>query len=490
MTLFLVLFFNFDSDLSGLGNIEFMAHRIEVGFKPSIRDALGEKVRKRIQDDLGMSVAGVRTIEVYTVDMDLSPAELTALAAGPFSDPVIQEYAIDRPLAREFDWLIEVGLRPGVTDNVGRTALEALALLLGRAPGAEEKVYAARQFLVRGALDRAGAEHIAKDLLANELIQHFEIYSHAAFDFERGVPAHVPRVIESSRLLVEEIDLGVSDQELMRISRERLLALTLAEMKVLQAYFASDEVLARRQHAGLGNRATDVELEALAQTWSEHCKHKIFNAVIDYTDERGRQTVIDSLFDTCIKGSTRSVRTKLGERDWCVSVFKDNAGIISWDDNYNLVFKVETHNSPSALDPYGGALTGIVGVNRDPLRHGPGSRLIFNTDVFCFASPFYEEQLPPRLLHPRRIYEGVREGVEHGGNKSGIPTVNGSIVFDDRFLGKPLVYCGTAGIMPKTILGEPSHDKGGAPWRPDCHGRRPHRQRRHPRRDFFFRRAA
>jgi phosphoribosylformylglycinamidine synthase len=436
-----------------------MAHRIEVGFKPAIRDALGEKVRKRIQDDLGMAVAAVRTIEVYTVDMDLKAAELTALAAGPFSDPVIQEYAIDRPLARGFDWLIEVGLRPGVTDNVGRTALEALALLLGRAPGAEEKVYAARQFLIRGELDRSGAEHIAKDLLANELIQHFEIFSRAAFDFERGVPAHVPRVIESSRLLVEEIDLGVSDQELVRISRERLLALTLAEMKVLQAYFGSDQARARRQQAGLGNRATDVELEALAQTWSEHCKHKIFNAVIEYTDERGRKTVIDSLFDTCIKGATRSVRTKLGERDWCVSVFTDNAGIISWDDHYNLVFKVETHNSPSALDPYGGALTGIVGVNRDPLGTGRGSRLIFNTDVFCFASPFYEEELPPRLLHPRRIYEGVREGVEHGGNKSGIPTVNGSIVFDDRFLGKPLVYCGTAGVMPKKILGEPSHTK-------------------------------
>jgi len=135
-----------------------MAHRIEVGFKAEIRDALGEKVRKRIQEDLGMSVASVRTIEVYTMDMDLGSAELAALAAGPFSDPVIQEYAIDLPLAREFDWLIEVGLRPGVTDNVGRTALEALALLLDRVPGTEEKVYASRQYLLCGELDRAGAE--------------------------------------------------------------------------------------------------------------------------------------------------------------------------------------------------------------------------------------------------------------------------------------------------------------------------------------------
>ena len=248
-------------------------------------------------------------------------------------------------------------------------------------------------------------------------------------------------------------------KSLLRISRERLLALSLSEMKVLQAYFAREDVRAQRQQVGLGARATDVELEALAQTWSEHCKHKIFNAAIEYTDERGQQTVINSLFDTYIRGATRKVRSKLGDRDWCVSVFTDNAGIISWNDHYNLVFKVETHNSPSALDPYGGALTGIVGVNRDPLGTGKGSRLIFNTDVFCFATPFYEEPLPPRILHPRRIYEGVREGVEHGGNKSGIPTVNGSIVFDDRFLGKPLVYCGTAGIMPREILGEPSHTK-------------------------------
>ena len=127
--------------------------------------------------------------------------------------------------------------------------------------------------------------------------------------------------------------------------------------------------------------------------------------------------------------------------------------------DYNLVFKVETHNSPSALDPYGGALTGIVGVNRDPFGTGMGAKLIFNTDVFCFADPFRTGKLPPKILHPLRIFEGVREGVEHGGNKSGIPTVNGCLVFDERYLGKPLVYCGTAGIMPKEINGSPSHLK-------------------------------
>jgi phosphoribosylformylglycinamidine synthase II len=214
-----------------------------------------------------------------------------------------------------------------------------------------------------------------------------------------------------------------------------------------------------RRRVGLGSKITDVELECLAQTWSEHCKHKIFNARVTYQAENGSLQEIDSLFDTYIKGSTKEIRKRLGENDWCLSVFVDNAGIIRFNDDYNLVFKVETHNSPSALDPYGGALTGIVGVNRDPFCTGKGAKLIFNTDVFCFAPPTYDKPLPQRILHPRRIYEGVREGVEHGGNKSGIPTVNGCIVFDERYLGKPLVYCGTGGIMPAQIDGIPTHGK-------------------------------
>ena len=440
-----------------------MAHRIEVGLKPEIKDALGEKIKRRIQNDLHIAVDMVRTIDVFIIDINLNAAELAAVAAGPFSDPIIQHYAINRPLATGFDWLIEVGLRPGVTDNVGRTALEALSLILNRLPSPDEKVYSARQYLLRGAIDRSAVEKIARDLLANELIQRYEIYHRDEFDYQKGIPAYVPRVSETSLIQVCAIDLAVTDEELMRISKERLLALSLAEMKAIQSYFGSEPVLAARRGFGLDDRATDVEIEALAQTWSEHCKHKIFNADIEYTDEQGQRCVIHSLFDKYIRGATEQVRKKLGKRDWCVSVFTDNAGIISWNDQYNLVFKVETHNSPSALDPYGGALTGIVGVNRDPLGTGRGSKLIFNTDVFCFASPFYEAQLPPRILHPRRIFEGVREGVEHGGNKSGIPTVNGSIVFDDRFLGKPLVYCGTAGIMPKIVLGEPSHIKEARP---------------------------
>ena len=215
---------------------------------------------------------------------------------------------------------------------------------------------------------------------------------------------------------------------------------------------------------GYPSQATDAEVEMLAQTWSEHCQHKIFNARISYQDrERGISSIIDGLYGSCIKQPTALLRRCMGAEDFCLSVFKDNAGVVRFTEDHNLCIKVETHNSPSALDPYGGALTGIVGVNRDPMGTGFGANMVCNTDVFCFASPFHEEGLPPRLLHPRRVLEGVREGVEHGGNKSGIPTVNGSIVFHERFLGKPLVYCGTVGMMPALAAGRPSHEKKAEP---------------------------
>ncbi|MBU2055367.1 MAG: phosphoribosylformylglycinamidine synthase, partial [Proteobacteria bacterium] len=370
-----------------------MANRIEIGFRQGIRDALGEKIKKRIVGHLRIHVDSVNTIEVYTVDGDLAPGELEAAARGPLSDPVIQQYAIDRGLARGFDWLIEVGYRPGVTDNVGKTAAEAIALLAGK----PIRVYTSRQYAISGIRDRctldlitrADAERIASELLANELIQHYEIIDGKTWDPAQGIKPYVPRVVGEDRPRTEEIDLDCPDEALLRISSERVLALTLNEMKILRDYLKNDAVLARRREVGLGDRMTDAELECLAQTWSEHCKHKIFNARIAYDGGEGESSEIDSLFATCIKRATREIRERMGADDWCLSVFADNAGIIRFNADWNLVFKVETHNSPSALDPYGGALTGIVGVNRDPFGCGRGAKLIFNTDVFCFAPPGY-----------------------------------------------------------------------------------------------------
>jgi phosphoribosylformylglycinamidine synthase len=437
-----------------------MADRIEVGFIKGVRDALGEKTKKRIGENLGLPVEFVATVEIYTIEGNLTASELNQAAAGPLSDPVIQEYAVNRPLARDFDWLIEVGFRPGVTDNVGKTAREAIILLLGEGLGDRKiSVYTSLQYLISGPITKTDAERIASDILANDLIERHQVVGKEEFDFTNGMPAVVPQVTGKDEPHVEQINLTkLGADSLLKISQEKLLALNIEEMEAIAKYYSDPAVVKARKKVGLDENTTDVELECLAQTWSEHCKHKIFNSRIEYHDGRTKKT-INSLFKTYIKGSTAKIRKAKGKKDFCLSVFVDNAGVIKFNDDHNLVFKVETHNSPSALDPYGGALTGIIGVNRDPFGTGLGAKLIFNTDVFCFASPFHKKELPPRILHPRRIYEGVREGVEHGGNKSGIPTVNGSIVFDERFLGKPLVYCGTAGIMPAKINGKPTHEK-------------------------------
>ncbi len=438
-----------------------MPWRIVVGLKDDIRDARGERVKQEIREHLGIALHSVRTLDVYTVDAQLSDAEVEAAAEGPFSDPVIQEYAINKPLAHDFDVLVEVGYRPGVTDNAGRTAREAIQYITGRQFTSSEAVYTSVQYLLSGDIDLDSAERIASDFLANGLIQRWDIVPASQFDRDRGLPVVIPKVdVGSHQIEIRNVDLNVTDEELMQISQAGMLALTLEEMKTIQAYYRRSDVVAERQKVGLGAMPTDAELEALAQTWSEHCKHKIFAAAIDYEDATtGKTQRIDSLFKSYIMQATKDIREQAGDHDICLSVFKDNAGVIRFTDDWSIVFKVETHNSPSALDPYGGALTGIVGVNRDSFGTGLGARLMFNTDVFCFASPFYDKPLPPRLLHPRRIFEGVVEGVEHGGNKSGIPTVNGSIVFDERFAGKPLVYCGTGSIMPRTINGRPCHEK-------------------------------
>ena len=435
-----------------------MTHRIDVCLKQAMTDPAGRRIAARIESDLGFKLDELRVADSFIIDMDLERSELELLAKEVFVDPVIQEAAIDEPLNLPFDWIVEVGYRPGVTDNVGRTAREAVERTLNIRKRSGGGVYNRKVYFFRGQLERDQISAIARDLLANDLIQTSQVFSPT--DHRYSIVA--PVVTSKAEIKVREIDLDQSDKELLRISQSGVLALNIEEMKAIQAFFRDDSYIERRKKYRLSQKITDCELEVLAQTWSEHCKHKIFNAIIDY-EEDGKKFQINSLFKSYVQRATEDIRKKLGQRDYCLSVFKDNAGVIKLDDDWNLVVKVETHNSPSALDPYGGALTGIVGVNRDPFGTGLGCRLIFNTDVFCFAPPDYSGSIPPRLLHPKRVFEGVREGVEHGGNKSGIPTVNGAVVFDERYLGKPLVYCGTGGLMPSKINGKPAHVKKANP---------------------------
>jgi phosphoribosylformylglycinamidine synthase II len=440
-----------------------MSSRIEVSFKPDYRDPLGESVQRGIVEDLGLSVEQVRTVDVYTIDAGLTPQEVERVRRELLTDPIIQESSAVSRLAREFSWVIEVGFRPGVTDNVGKTAREGIEAVLGRALGPEEAVYTSRQYLLTGRLTQDEVERIAGDLIANSLIQRWEIRSIADWAEGYDTALGVPKVGGAERPRVESIPLDLPEMGLMQLSDSRMLALSLEEMQAVRRYYETPSRAAERRALSLPEWPTDVELEALAQTWSEHCKHKIFNAHITYADEQGRIQKIDSLFKTFIVQATQEIGQRV---DWLVSVFHDNAGVIRLNADWNLSMKVETHNTPSALDPYGGALTGIVGVNRDPFGTGKGCQLLFNTDVLCFAPPDYAKPLPPRLMHPKRVFRGVHRGVKDGANQSGIPDINGAILFDERFLGKPLVFCGTGGIMPASLQGLPAHEKRANPG--DC----------------------
>jgi len=448
-----------------------MLWRVEVGLRPHLMDALGQRVRNKISRELDIDVDDVSTIKVYTITgLDRSQMQ-RVLENHVLDDPILHRASLN-PLPGEFDWTLEVGFRPGVTDNEGRTATASLAMVLGLAarplpgdPALDMAVYTSTRYMLRGRLGEEEVRRIATGLLANELIQRFELKSRAQWQEDPGFTAKAARVVGQPSDTVQTVSLtGKSDAQLLDISRQGVLALSLEEMQAVRDHYARPEITAVRRAMNLPDQPTDVELEALAQTWSEHCKHKIFNARITYRHQpAGRVEDINSLYKTFIQTPTALLRRRMGPDDLCLSVFKDNAGVIRFTDNINVCVKVETHNSPSALDPYGGALTGIVGVNRDPMGTGLGANLLCNTNVFCLGSPFYDQPLPPRLLHPRRVLEGVREGVEHGGNKSGIPTVNGSLVFHERFVGKPLIFCGTVGTMPTTIQGRPSHVKQARP---------------------------
>ena len=438
-----------------------MPHLIETGMKPRLPDPAGESVRRQVAEDLSVDLDGVQVIDVYTIDAALSADELERVRTEVFTDPVIQESVTDGSLVSDCAYVIEVGFLPGVTDNVGKTSAEGVADALGRnlAPG--EAVYKSTQYAIRGDVTRETCQRIARDLLANELIQRWVVKSADELRALEGQPLlGLPVVKEAGSIGVHPVDLELADAGLVALSRDMMLALSIDEMKAIQAHYSDDQVRAYRQSAGLPAQPTDIELEILAQTWSEHCKHKIFNARINYTDEHGNSQKIDSVFKTFVRATTDEAAKRV---DWLVSVFDDNAGLIRFDENWNFALKCETHNSPSALDPYGGAITGIVGVNRDILGAAMACRCILNTDVFCFASPYYDGKIPPRLMHPRRVLRGVHRGVKDGGNQSGIPDVNGAIVFHERFLGKPLVFCGTGGLIPATLAGKPSHVKQANP---------------------------
>lgn len=444
-----------------------MVTRLEISARPSLRDPRGEEAEHKIRSFLGIAVERVRTREVYRIEGDLSADERQRVL-DEFVDPVQQTGALDRLIedgdGTTYDVVVGVGYKPGVTDPVGRSAKVAVEDTLGRSLGEDAAVYCSRLYLLAG-VDSVQARRIAEDLLANPVIQTIDVAGWREW-LASEPDLSVPRVPAGDLPTVKRIDLSGDDPELERISRRGQLALTLREMRTIRDHFNAAARDRRRVQAGLDARPTDVELECLAQTWSEHCKHKIFNATVTYREAGKPDETIRSLFKSCIRGATETIDARaklLHGASWLVSVFHDNAGVVTFDDEMHLVYKVETHNSPSALDPYGGAITGIVGVNRDPFGTGLGSDLLVNVWGYCFASPFHNGELPTGLLHPRRIRDGVHQGVIDGGNQSGVPYGRGWERFDARYLGKPLVFCGTVGALPVTVAGRPGEEKRARP---------------------------
>jgi phosphoribosylformylglycinamidine synthase II len=435
-------------------------------------NAREQRVARSARQHLRVPVYGSETVELFwcrsSDGAEIPEAEARLWGERVFCDPVLQEFALGH--APEFrpcsgagsltpSFVVQVRFLPGVTDNVGRTATEAVHLVSAWAREHDVCVFTGKAVYFYGDLSRAEVERVAGEIIGNPLIESLKVSSWADYySADRFEAQTVPDVVLQGDARVETVSLDADDRALERLSRERCWALSIAELHVIKGYYARPEVKAHRAKFGLPEDPTDVEMEILAQTWSEHCKHKIFAAEIDYT-EAARPEGYPALGNFTVRSLFKSYIKKVTDElanPWLVSVFTDNAGVVRFDPHVDLCIKVETHNSPSALDPYGGALTGIVGVNRDILGCGLGARPIANTDVFCFGPPDWpgvgeEKELPEGLKHPRRIFEGVHLGVEDGGNKSGIPTVNGAFAFHRDFSGKPLVFCGTIGAMPPKL---------------------------------------
>ena len=425
-----------------------------------LKDARGESIRSMLKADHGIEVASVRVILGYLVKSDISEKDATSLIYDLFADPVIEVGSMDSRMLGDFsippEAAIQVGFKPGVTDNSGQAGLDGLITLFPEQSTSSVSTQITYAFW--GVSEQTSPNELAAKLY-NPMIERASVAGRDDCINGNWPTLEFP---ESPKAIFQEpatIDLEVSDEDLIKISENGLLALNLQEMKAIQSHYRDPVVRSDRDEKGLpSDRPTDAELECLAQTWSEHCSHKIFAARISHTDKvTGEVSDIDSLFRTHIMQPTLDIQEDV---DWLLSIFHDNSGVISWNDDWSVCIKAETHNSPSALDPFGGAITGIVGVNRDIIGTGLGARPIANTDVFCFGSPDFSGDLPKGLFHPSRVFRGVHSGVRSGGNESGIPTVNGAIVFDDRYIGKPLVFCGTVGIMPRLLPdGRESHVK-------------------------------
>ena len=429
------------------------AFRIEI--ENTVQDNRAASYQTKIQA-AGFPITGVATTDVYTIVHKFKPAEQEQVGEM-LTNPVYESFNIDDPdVYREFDWVVEIGFLPGVTDNVGSTVVESIENKFGiKFDVPHENAYGSIMLYVSGVLSEEQAQQIGR-LFANPLIQRISVKSQEQFQEDNGMDIFAPEVKLHKPAKPMEVDLELSDEELVLLGKKGIagpdgvrrgpLALSLLYLHTIRDYFREE-----------GRNPYDIELESIAQTWSEHCRHTIFANPINEHD--------GGIFKTFIRQATVDIRKNKGKDDFCISVFSDNSGGIVFDDEWSVSDKMETHNSPSALDPLGGAMTGIVGVNRDCIGYGRGSKPVINRYGFCTADPrktfdlYRGKGKSNPILQPREILDGVVEGVNEGGNQSGIPTPLGFTYFDDGYAGKPLVFAGTIGLIPRKLEGRDSSEK-------------------------------
>jgi len=396
-----------------------MAHRVEIRSKDGFGDPHADGIHHQIRE-LGIeSVSAVRSARLFFLYGDLTEDDARRVAGELLADAVSEQYVLGAsPRAGR---VVEVHLKPGVMDPVAGSAERAISDM-GLSLSA---VKTGRRYELLGDVTDQQARTIATRLLANPVIEDVHYAAHTPP--ETHGHGYEFRLVE---VPIRDLD----DAGLEKLSREGDLFLNLTEMKTIQDHFRA-----------LGREPRDVELEMLAQTWSEHCGHKTFRSDVHVRNAAGEtvEQIPNLLKNTVFRGTMEL------NKPWCLNVFEDNAGVIEFDEEHAVCFKVETHNHPSAIEPYGGAATGTGGVVRDPLGTGLGARPVANTDVFCFGPPEMPAgDVPKGVLHPRRVMRGVVAGVRDYGNRMGIPTVNGAVYFDEKYLGNPLVFCGTVGLLP------------------------------------------
>ncbi len=403
-------------------------YRVEATVADPANDGVGRGVLRDLQDFGLQGVTQVRSIRVFTFAGNFAAGEAERIAREFLADAVLDNYAVNAPVLGGGSGngiAVEIRRRPGVMDPAEasiRKGIAELGLTI-------DWVRTAKRYLVSGVAAKEELEAAALKILANAVIEEVVVGAEVRME----APTAANYVFERVEIPLAELD----EAALLKLSRDYQLYLNLPEMQAIQKHFRER-----------GRHPTDAELDTLAQTWSEHCVHKTFKGLIRYRDEAsGEEELIDNLLKSTVARVTHEL-----EKEWCWSVFVDNAGVIDFDGELGAVFKVETHNHPSALEPYGGAGTGTGGCIRDPLGTGLGAKPVMNTNVFCLGPPDYpRDKVPPGALHPLRVLKGVVGGVRDYGNRMGIPTANGALVFDQRYLGNPLVFCGTVAIVPREL---------------------------------------